>query len=170
MITKKPRNGADGYFDLYVKDRNGNSFQMTVGGNLDLYWVPENHKKCRVFEIDKSDELSYAIFDQLFQAVEKRDDKYCPVLKDNVITYISEDWHEDEANRLKITKKDDLFTIDFIKNENKLAWSAPHTGCTICFCNSGSRVPRIENLFMTMFNYLAYECDLIECEKDESVM
>lgn len=170
MITKKPRNGKEGYYDLTVTDKDGKSFVMTVGGNLDLYWLPENHKKDRTFGIDKNDELTYGIFEQLFDAVEKRDDKERPVLNGNTITYISEDWPEEEANKLKIIREEDMFQIQFVKNEDMESWSYPHIGCTICFCNSGSRVPRVEGLFMRMFNYLAYECDMIECVQDDNVM
>lgn len=170
MITKKPRSEQEGYYDLTVTDKDGKSFVMTVGGNLDLYWLPENYKKDRTFGIDKNDELTYAIFEQLFDAVEKRDDKERPVLNGNTITYISEDWPEEEANKLKIIREEDMFQIQFVKNEDMESWSYPHIGCTICFCNSGSRVPRVEGLFMRMFNYLAYECDMIECVQDDNVM
>ena len=162
MITKTPRHEKEGYFDLTVTDKNGKSFIMTVGWNQDLYWLPENHKENRTFEIDNQDKIAFTMFSQLFDAVKKKDDPYRPVLKDNTITFISEEWHEDESNILKIIKEEKSFTIDFIKNENQAAWSFPHRGCSICFCNSGSRVPRVETLFMRMFNYLAYECDLIE--------
>ena len=57
--------------------------------------------------------------------------------------------------------------VEFIKNENKEYWSFYHRGCDIRFCNSGSRVPKVESLFMKMFTYLAYECDLIQCENIE---
>ena len=170
MITKKPRHEQEGYYDLTVTDKDGKSFVMTVGGNLDLYWLPENYKKDRTFDIDKNDELTYSIFEQLFDAVEKRDDKERPVLNGNTITYISEDWPEEEANKLKIIREEDMFQIQFVKNEDMESWSYPHIGCTICFCNSGSRVPRVEGLFMRMFNYLAYECDMIECVQDDNVM
>ena len=163
MISKILRNGQDGYYDLKVTDMNGRSFIMTVGGNLDLYWIPENYKECMRFEISNDDKIVYSIFEQLFNAVEKNNDKHMPVLNDNVITFISEDWPEEECNKLKIIKNENSFVIDFIKNENTDAWTYPHRGCTICFCNSGSRVPRVESLFMRMFNYLAYECDLIKC-------
>ena len=166
MISKLPRHNEEGRFNVKMTDKNKHSFTMMVGGNGDLYWVPENHKQNRIFEIDSMDEMTYGLFNQLFEAVRKRDDKYNPVLKDNVITFISEDWHEDEANTLKIIQSQDSFTIEFIKNENKDAWSLPHLGCNICFCNSGSRVPRVEQLFMLMFNYLAYQCDLIPIEQE----
>lgn len=165
MITKRPRNNDnDGYFDLKLKDRDGNSFLMTVGGNGDLYWIPENHKLNRIFYIDKNDEIGFSVFKQLFDAVGKVDDKYRPVLNGDKITFISEEWHEDVSNILKITNSDDLITIEFVKNENEDAWGMIHRGCNICFCNSGSRVPRVESLFMRMFNHLAYHCDLIPTE------
>ena len=144
---------------------------MTEGGNYDLYWLPENPKENRVFEIDKSDKITYSVFNQLFNAVIKQDDKDRPVFKDGIITFISEDWPEEEANVLNIIKTEDAFAVKFIKNEDKENWSYPHIGCTICFCNSGSRVPKVEQVFMEMFNYLANESKLIACEsiEDEKV-
>ena len=170
MITKKPRYEKEGYYDVTITDKDGKSFDMTVGGNFDLYWIPQNHKKNRVFNIDKSDNLTFITFEKLFDAVAKNDDKYNPVLRDNTIKFISEDWPEEEANVLNITKLKDLFRIEFIKNEKMKLWSYPHTGCTICFCNSGSRVPEVESLFMSMFNYLAYECEHVQCEQSEHSM
>ena len=164
MITKQPRNNNEGYYDIKITDRNGKSFIMTVGGNLDLYWLPENYKENKMFEIDKSDEITYNVFNQLFNAVAKQDDKYCPVLNDNIITFVSEDWPEEEANILNIIKSEENFIVKFVKNENENVWSLPHLGCAVCFCNSGSRVPKVESLFMRMFNYLAYDCDLVKCE------
>lgn len=162
MIIKEPR----GYKDLYnlrIIDKNNNSFVMTVGGNGDLYWLPENHKICTNYIITKEDEFTYEVFRQLFEAVKKRDDKYLSVLKGNVITFISEDRPSDEANILKIIKNDDDFTIDFVRNEDMEKWTTlHHASSNICFCNSGSRVPRVEQLFMILFNNLAYHCDEIE--------
>ena len=163
MIIKTPRND-NGYYDLKITDSNNKSFFMTVGGNLDLFWIPENHKENRTFEIHKDDKLTYTMFNKLFKAIEKVDDKYNPSLNNNVFNFISEDWHEDEANRLSITRNEEQFTINFIENTNRENWSFPHRGCNICFCNSGSRVPKVEYLFMRMFNYLAYECDLINID------
>ena len=169
MITKKPRNN-EGYYDLKVTDRNGNAFIMTVGGNLDLYWVPENYRENTIFYIEKGDEITYSVFEQLFRAVEKNDDKYRPVINGNTLTFVSEEWREEESNHLKITKEEDSFVVEFVKNENEEEWSVPRRGCAICFCNSGSRVPRVESLFMRLFNHLAYNSDLLQCEEDEGQM
>ncbi|MBE5758133.1 MAG: hypothetical protein E7345_04330 [Clostridiales bacterium] len=169
MIVKFPRDDK-GLFDLKITDKNNKSFIMTVGGNGDLYWLPENHKDCRVFEIDKDDEIVFEIFNQLFYAVGKKDDKYRPVLKDNKITFISEEWREEESNILNIIKDENSFVIEFIKNENVDEWSVPHRGCVICFCNSGSRVPVVENVFMRMFLNLAYHSDFVPLEDDRTVV
>ena len=168
MITKQPRPNTEGKYDLKITDKNDKSFIMTVGGNFDLYWLPEDYKNATTFEVDQTDKITYRVFNQLFNAVGKNDDKYNPVLKNNTITFVSEDWPEEEANVLNITKNEQSFTIDFIKNEDKESWSYPHMGCTICFCNSGSRVPKVEQVFMEMFNYLAYESSSIQCENVES--
>lgn len=164
MISKFPRFGTKGCFDLKVTDKNNNFFIMTIGGNLDLFWLPDNHKENLTFVIDSKDKIGYSSFNQLYDAIEKVDESNV-VLKDNKITFISEEWCEEESNKLQITKNKNDFVIEFIKNENRGAWTIPHRGCAICFCNSGSRVPKVEQLFMRMFNYLAYECDLIETEE-----
>lgn len=168
MITRLPSDNQEGKYDLRVTDKNDKSFTMTIGGNFDLYWVPENHKECRTYEISKDDEYTFKIFSRLFDSVKKNDDKYHPVLKDDTITFVSEDWNESEANVLTIKKQEDAFIIDFVKNKNKEAWSFPHMGCVICFCNSGSRVPEIEQIFMQMFNYLAYESRSVGFESGEN--
>lgn len=167
MISKLPSSVQEGEYDLKVTDKNAKSFTMTVGGNFDLYWMPENYKECSTYEITKEDDYAFNVFSQLFAGVKENDDKYRPVLKGNTITFVSEDWNESEANVLVIKKQDSSFIIDFVKNENKEAWSYPHLDCGICFCNSGSRVPTVEQVFMQMFNYLAYESKLIACESIE---
>ena len=106
------------------------------------------------------------VFDNLFEVIRERDDLKNPLLVGNEFNFISEDFHEDEANRLKITQTEDEFVIDFVRNEDRENWTLPHMGCNICFCNSGSRVPEIERLFMQMFIDLAsYESE-VQVEKE----
>lgn len=156
MITKYPRPNEEGQYNLRVTDAGGKSYVMQLAGNLDLYWIPE---KCRedniTFTILKTDELLYKAFDELFKDIEKYDDKYEPSLIGNTFTFISEDRPEEYANRLKIVKEDDRFNINFIKNQDAIGGFTCR-GCAIHFCNSGSRVPRIETLFMKMFTDFAY--------------
>lgn len=164
MIKKIKRSDDvcdQGKYNLKVIDRDGNSFTMMVGGNLDLYWVPDDYKSVNTFYIDKRDYFVYELFGGLFQNIENVDDKYNPSLIGNKFTFISEDFNEDIANKLEIIKKDNEFVINFLKNENKegehyAMYAFFRRGCPICFCNSGSRVPKIENLFMMLFNDLAY--------------
>ena len=173
MVQKIKRSedlSDDGKYNVIITDKNGNSFTMMVGGNLDLYWVPEDYKDVKSFVIDKSDEFVYCLFDDLFQKIKKVDDKYNPSIIDNLFTFISEDFNEDIANRLEIVKNENGFEINFVKNENTESeyynmYAFFRRGCHICFCNSGSRVPKIEHLFMLMFNDLAYYNKDIEMVK-----
>lgn len=165
MIIKKRNDfyGEDRIkYDLKVIDKNGNGFTMMVGGNLDLYWVPDNYKECTRFIINKDDEFLFNTFDILFEDIRENDSMYCPTINGNEFNFFSEDYPEDEANRLRITKEEDEFVIDFIRNEDRENWSLPHRGCNICFCNSGSRVPKVEQQFMLLFNDLAYYNESVE--------
>ena len=164
MIVKMPGN-EKGCFDVKITDKNGNFFVMTVAGNLDLYWVPQN-RNCSVFEIDSSDAITFGVFEQLFGEIKQVDDKYSPTLKGDTITFISEDRHEDYANVLSITKAPAKIKINFLRNENKDEFGWHHMDNVICFCNSGSRVPEVEHVFMEMFIKLAYESDFV---KNESI-
>lgn len=161
MIVKVPRSSnfedkSDiGKYNLRVMDKNGNSFVMMVGGNGDLYWVPNNYKKNKTFIIEKSDEFVYDIFDKLFVDMQTSEDKN-HAMQGNEFNFISDDAPEDEANTLKIRRDDNAFVVDFIKQEIVSPWSTPSRGCSIRFCNAGSRQPKIVSLFMRMFSELAY--------------
>ena len=117
MITKQQRYHNDReYYNVNIIDKCGNRFTMMIGRNGGLYWIPENHKKCTTFYIDNNDDLMYKGLTKLFQLIEQRDDKYKPTLIDGEFTFISEDYHEDYANVLKIVNNGDEFVINFIIN------------------------------------------------------
>ncbi len=170
MIVKQPRRGESHFgdtklFDLKVTDKNNNSFEMHVAGNQDLYWIPSDYKNVKTFYIDKSDEFLFSTFCELFKAIKQNDSdglQYPKSMNGDKFSFISEDYHEDEANRLEIIKEKNQFVINFIKNENEGVFGGFRRGCIICFCNSGSRVPNVERQFMLMFNELAYYNDEIE--------
>ena len=163
MISKLTKNSAEQQYIVKITDKNGKSFIMTVAGNFDLYWIPQNRDCCN-FEIDSSDGLTFSVFNQLFDTIQKVDDKYCPTLKNNTITFVSEDRHEDYANILRITREKEKIDLEFINNKTQDEFGWSHRDNTICFCNSGSRVPEVEHVFMEMFNKLAYELNLDENE------
>jgi len=171
MITKVKRsNESDVLVDLVVTDKFNNKFIMTVAGNQDLYWIPKNYKQVKSFYIDENDAFLYNVFSSLFELIKKNDSdglSYPKTLNGNKFTFISEDFHEDEAHRIEIVKEKDQFIINFIKNNNLGLYGGLRRGCVICFCNSGSRVPKVEQLFMIMFNELAYYAE--EVEFDNSV-
>ncbi len=157
MIEKfEQRGGING---LKITDKNGNSFSMLIGGNTDLYWVPDDYGKVRNFFIEKSDKFLFDKLTKLLVDIKKVDNGICPSLIENSFTFVSEEFVEEESNKLQIIKEDEQFVIKFIKNENisPFSFASFVKGCPICFCNSGSKVPEIEILFMKMFNELAYQ-------------
>ena len=169
MITKVKRNNeSDKLVDLVITDKFNNSFIMTVAGNQDLYWIPQNYKQVKSFYIDENDKFLYDVFISLFELIKKNDSNglsYPKTLNGNKFTFISEDFHEDEAHKLEIIKEKNQIVINFIKNDNLGMYGSFRRGCVICFCNSGSRVPKVEQQFMLMFNKLAYYTQEIEFDK-----
>lgn len=170
MITKTSRNTDNpNLFDLEVTDKYNNKFIMTVGDNCDLYWLPKVREFPATFYIDKTDDIFFNTLSSIFSTIKTKNNKYNPSLINNTFTFISEDFHEDEANRLQIIKDKDCFKITFIKTEpaDSFSFKRYSRGCTICFCNSGSRVPEIEQLFMIAFNELAYHTPEIPFIKED---
>lgn len=166
MIKKVKRNNdSDILVDLVVTDKFNNEFIMTVAGNQDLYWIPKNYKHVKSFYIDKDDKFLFDVFSSLFKLIKKNDSdglSYPKALNGNKFTFISEDFPEDEAHKLEIIKEKNQFILNFVKNENLGLFGGFRRGCVICFCNSGSRIPKIEQQFMLMFNELAYFTEEVE--------
>ena len=162
MITKYKRPEDESRYNLRVTDKYNRRFDMWVAGNHDLYWVPElNKNQDYSFVIDKDDEFLYGVLNKLFNDIKKNDNPYRPSLIGNTFNFISEDFHEDFANKLTIEKGENDFTLNFIRHKESYM-GIPRRGCVICFCNSGSRVPKIETLFMQMFSELAYYTEVVE--------
>ena len=136
-----------GHSVFKVTDKLSNAFEIFEGGNLDLYWVADCKGNQTSFIIDESNKEMFRLFKILFKLVRENDCEYSPRLIGNEFTWISED--RPEANVLKIVQNEANFEITFLKNENNF-----YKTCAICFCNSGSKFPRVEQLFMEMYIYL----------------
>lgn len=180
MITKhvRPNQSSNPYYkgnelmDLHIVDRNGLGFTMTVGGNLDLYWVPDKIEgrpredtSPITFEFDKSDEFLFDTFSEILSSIERVDNPQFPSIRDGVFSFISEDYPEEDANILKMRRDSEKISLDFIQTPGESPWGKFKRNSNICFCNSGSRVPRIEQIFMLKFNELAYYNPNIELTK-----
>ncbi|MBE7076473.1 MAG: hypothetical protein E7374_01105 [Clostridiales bacterium] len=163
MIKKKLRVECDDRYDIQIIDRNGKSFQMYIAGNLDLYWIPAKRKNNGLFEFDKTNKTEFRIFNKLFDLIKDVDDRFYPVLNGDTIRFISEDRPEEDANILEIKRTDDLITIEFIEGVDHSEFCImPRYASHICFCNSGSRIPKVESLFMYLFLYLTRDCKSVE--------
>lgn len=148
-----------GYTTFTVTDKMGNSFEILEGGNLDLFWVANCKGNQADFTIDKSNKEMYRLLKILFKNIKIRDDKNNPRLVDNVFTWTSED--RPDANILKIVDNEDCFKIEFLKHENNF-----YKICSICFCNSGSKFQKVEQLFMEMYIYLCNKENINETGKE----
>ena len=170
MIYKQKRPNTDDKYDIVVADQNGKKFTMTVAGNLDLFWCPDDMREdIASFIIDNNDKIFYPYLMRLFQLIKDRDNNFCPTMQDNVFTFVSEDTEEEHANKLQIIQNEDNFIINFYKNLNKSPSLMPKMSNYICFCNSGSRVPKVEQLFMLMFNHMAYQNTSITLQDDKEI-
>ena len=150
-MIHKVKNYKKGY-DIRITDKNGNSFYIVFGGNLDLYWVSES--EINNFVINKQDFFTYDIFCQLFRKLEK-EDKTGTLIKNNTFNWVSEASGEMHTqNTMQIIKKQDEFEVVFNHNPECFA---PKNYTSVCFCNSGSNHPKIVESFMkvyiTLVNY-----------------
>ncbi len=132
---------------------NGNVININFAANLDLYFTPwsKEYQKDYTFEIDNIDDYDlYKIFNDLFQKVvhyrnldgnvdesfkknDKRSDN--PLVKDNVITWISDDDPTSIASRLSIYKTKNKICLDFKEGRHEEGFIAK----PIRFRTSGSR-------------------------------
>lgn len=135
---------------LFIGDENG-FFEINYGGS-DFYWIVEDYEKQNKFVISKNDKDLYLIFADLFEKIAKSDNKYSPSIKNNVFEWISEARLTKISNKLLITKNENEFIIEFIKNP------MDYDGCkmcAICFCLSGSRNQKIVfDIVMMYQNYI----------------
>ena len=129
----------DNEFGHQVKlDFNGDkSLEIMYGGNLDLYFIPNFYKskKDHIFEINKLDDPDlYNIFNNLFRKVTeykaidnkvdntfKKQDKLRthPLVKDEMITWISDDDPEDIASQVTIFKQGDKICLFFQEGKHQ---------------------------------------------------
>lgn len=153
---------TDGKSVFSITDKFGNTFDILEGGNLDLFWVCECKQGNAKFIIDSSNKEMFRLLKILFKHIKEKDDKYRPRLVNNEFSWISEDRPVEDANRMNITRRDDSFEIDFIKNEKNL-----FRICSVCFCNSGSNFQRVEELFMLMYIHL---CKTINVDEKNNLV
>lgn len=156
MIKKVERDNNK--FDLNIIDNNGNLFAIIFAGNQDLYWY--SYLGVKEFEISKEDSDTYGALKLLLLNISKVD-KYQQVMKDNEFNWICDFAQEEKANSIKIQDNDDSIKIIFNRNPQHFA---PKNSTSICFCNSGSRHPRVVQQFMKMYLHEAYGYDYKEFE------
>lgn len=137
----------EGKTEVYVGDET-NGFIMGFMGS-DFYWVVmQDYDKGHKFLINKEADNLYSMFKDLFKKIEQADDKYNPVIKNDVFEWISEARPLEVSNKLIIANRQDQFEIEFVKNPDDVFGT---DFCAICFCLSGSRNSKIVHEVVMMF-------------------
>ena len=135
--------------DILFTDQNGQQFTLFLGGNGDLYFVPNCRKTDSTnnfvyynYILGKEDNYTYAQFDTFLKTAQKAD-KYNENFDGEKFFWLSEDAPEDIANRLEIQKYDDAILLDIIVN--KASWTHG-----VRFTLSGSRNFEIASALVKM--------------------
>ena len=148
---------------------NGNNFIITLMGNGDLYWIYNYNNLDQneySFIIDKENTLLYNSFKELYDEIENSSQSknvfYSNVklFNEGIITWYSDDYKVDKANRFSISKVGDNYKVTFKRNINNELGDL-----SIRICNSGSRYSPYNFCFMRMYNKLVnydYQMDIDE--------
>ncbi len=152
MIVKEERKDGISHFFLKLIDDNGKIITISMGGNLDLYWTPQ--KGIYSFVVGVKDEQTFKVLTQLLNNVKNVDDKYNPSFNGDVFTFISDDKHESQANKLQMLMCEEQVEINFLAGDGIEPWQRVFKTRGIHFCNSGSRKPRVVYEFMKMYSEL----------------
>lgn len=132
---------------ISVTNEKQQSFKIGYWG-CDLYWIMKHYDQNNLFMVTKEDILFYSFMNTLFSKIEEYDNPYDTCLESNRFEWKSEaEGLLENAHQLVITKMEDCYTIQFLKNPNKFLMG---NMCGICFCLSGSRNEQITSTFSIM--------------------
>lgn len=138
---------------LSFKDEN-DEFLIHFGGS-DLYFTMYNYHEDNQFIITKDDYI-YDMFSELFEIVLKEKKPWNNIIENNTIIWYSESYGvKENANKLFITKYDDVFIIKFYLNKN--SYMANKNVCPVAFCLSGSNYQSIPNFLAIKLNEIMRE-------------
>ncbi len=160
----------------------GKKMNIYYGGNLDLYFMPysENKKDTYLFEINQKDNYDlYNIFNNMFNSVIeykaidgkvdkrfKKEEKYRkhPLVKDKMITWISDEAPEDVASSVNIFKQGNNICLFFNQGKDQLGMTAT----SVRFSTSGSRYDSFFVPFMDLYRNICatdFECHQITMDE-----
>lgn len=179
MLEVKKDLDSMGYDCYSIKTKQG-TFHICWGGTLDLYWTFFPAREIvdqYTFDVTKEEYYLYRLLDEIYDSVESCDPfRYTPklgiddpfedkiptptkyyletkdrLLKDNTITWLSDDGYNEDAARVSIKKCEDKYEITFNRG-----LSEGHKTYWIRFRNSGSRYNPFNAPFVIMYNKLKY--------------
>lgn len=145
-------------FEIIIQNELGQEFKIHFGG-ADLYWSMADYVPNNRFTVTKED-LLYNQLDNIF-TIALENDKNHKLITENCLEWKSEAYgQEDSAHRLLITKNQNDYFIEFIRNPEDFS---PENTCYISFCLNGSSNQTIASAFSKMFlEYKNYDIDKLK--------
>lgn len=159
MIKVHKEKNYGGYrFDITIDNK---TFTIEFLGNLDLYWYTyfENDDDfTKEFLITKENFVLYSLFLKLYSDIENFDmhTNNIEYIKNNCITFQSDEEEYNQSNILKIHKNEENFTVIFDKTNSKMEFNRLGS---IRIRNSGSQYGYLNIPFMKMYLKM---CESIE--------
>lgn len=137
-------------YELSISNEKNDKFIMHYAAG-DLYWTMFDYHSDNEFCISKEDKTLYTKLEELFNIIRINDNLSGNLLIGNCFEWVSEAYGlKEDANRLKIIREEDKFTISFFQNSDRLF--GRRDICAICFCLSGSNYQDIANAFSIMLH------------------
>ena len=175
MEIKKIKNYMNCYDYLFID--NNKTLKIFYAGNLDLYMtlsdgnIIDYEKDLNLyFDITKENYSVFELFDQAYNYILEgkpfadysHDDynykntyQYQNLIDNNNIVWISDNGPRDVEDKLIISKYDDFYRLNFIRNDKPLDFGFKSPFCIgIRFRNSGSFYAPFNCTFMNMYNKL----------------
>ena len=151
----------DEYSDITLTYGDGTSLDIWFARNLDLYFALSG--KGNTFIIDESNTFVYDAFDKFYtnlincnlpyenidKELIKKYTNYEKLVKDNKITWVSDDDTKEDASVLIIEKVNNSFVLTFQKGKKDI-----DRYISVRICNSGSYYKPFNVNFMYLFHEL----------------
>ncbi len=161
MERLKVIKNEDEYSEITLTYGDGTSLDIWFARNLDLYFALNGKES--TFIIDESNTFVYDAFDKFFtnlincnlpyesidKELIKKYTNYEKLVRDNKITWISDDDTKEDASILKIEKINKRFVLTFQKGKKDIDGYI-----SVRICNSGSFYKPFNVSFMHLFHEL----------------
>ena len=177
-MIKLERNNNTSFTRYMIKTDTG-KIDIRFQDNYDLYWyfIPTIKSDKNIIYITKENYFLYSLISDLYNHIKNNNPYTYPCCEEvklsfiptnspfenNKIVWYSDDFKDENQNVLIIENIDDIYKIEFIRNDGELGKVIP-----IRISNSESKYYPFSNVFMSMYRSLEnYNYDYHQIELEE---